>query len=1362
MIRRRWPSVNVLLAVVMVVGSVAIMPASAAVGGLIWERPSDPGTSPFDVVVDVDGSYYVSCPGSASLEKFSSDGTHLWTFDVMGHYEDYTAHADVDETGVYLNIEGGGTVAKLDKATGAVIWTASGIPGEARSVCDVAVHNGFVFVTQPGLWDSWFTLDASTGAYVGPVGYSTPHPSDAFYYVEADDTGVYVWANEEILRRIDDELNVVWEVPLTNAGGMVLDGAGFLYVPDDREGTVRKISIADGSIVATLYGQDGCVGVGFLDGVLYTTSSSDDVVRTYAEPWPDPSAPQDVTGLTSPTHPSPESWYENDSPGFVWDFDPTRLYSWSIDQDPEGVPDVTADSVVLAGDAILGSTVTYPAPYDPQSVVVGDFDEDGEMDFAAGIDDSDFGVIVYLNKGDGVFETDETILEDSQYAEGLYAEDLNVADIDGDGNLDIAFYNEVTPDLGIIWGNGDGTFSDVSSYSTASGVNLYGLTVGDLDHSGGLDIAVNLDDSDAIEVWLGLSEDHRAFDKTRVVIPAEELTLRAITHLDLDADTYADLVFATGDGDMIAAINDGAGVFSSDAMSIVATTDDGNAVRMFRVADVNDDGYDDVVAFSSYSQLVLLGDGSGGLSESFDITAYLNEMDVTSTFRAFAVGDIDADGILDLAFGDEDASAVRALRGLGDGTFEGAGMAAVDSLRSGGRGIASADLDGDGRADVCVAGGGEIHVLRGVVPSEFNTETGPLEDGTWYFHVREINEGPEGWRGGETATFQVNIGGDSDEPVAQTIDNGTLKLSVNPDGTPEAYVWGLTEGADPGDEDWIGQYYDDDGWGSVLWVDGDSFSTGYAAADQDFEMVSNEVVDLVEGKQIVTILSAMDGEFIFTQTFTLMDGDRFYTKDWKIENVGDEDRSNLRFYHGGDTYFGGEDDASSYFDAGKSMVYVRNNLFNNWGIMGFFANPGSPADHYFGGHYDDGNYYAGQGESLPDTVDDEFQDAGYYLQWDRDVLLAGRSWSIRAYEIWTPGGPLQVLAPSPQGVLPGITVDLPFTLHNLSEVPQDIELSVDASDGWTAEVVGDTTPFIGAVERYEITVRVTVPAEAAGSADITLSVTGPESNSSGTTTLSIADVDLGLPGEVAFTAQPGELVWQNVVIMNNGDGPVTLGTLSMEAPFGSFDDSAHGATIPAGESLTVQVGFWPDAGGSFTGALVIPVVSPEFVTYTVPLTGNASVPRTSLPAPVYRFYSPVSGAHFYTMSAEERDVAIATWPDVWTYEGIAFSVDPLNDTVPVHRFYNRFNRSHFYTASDEEKAWVELLYRSVYSYEGTGFPASLTPGPGKAPVYRFYSPVRRTHFYTISEDEKATVIATMSDVYRYEGVGYYVTVALPD
>ena len=48
--------------------------------------------------------------------------------------------------------------------------------------------------------------------------------------------------------------------------------------------------------------------------------------------------------------------------------------------------------------------------------------------------------------------------------------------------------------------------------------------------------------------------------------------------------------------------------------------------------------------------------------------------------------------------------------------------------------------------------------------------------------------------------------------------------------------------------------------------------------------------------------------------------------------------------------------------------------------------------------------------------------------------------------------------------------------------------------------------------------------------------------------------------------------------------------------------------------------------------------------------------QTSIP--IYRFYNVRTGCHFYTASAEERDMVIATWPGIFTYEGEAFSALP--------------------------------------------------------------------------------------------------------
>ena len=147
--------------------------------------------------------------------------------------------------------------------------------------------------------------------------------------------------------------------------------------------------------------------------------------------------------------------------------------------------------------------------------------------------------------------------------------------------------------------------------------------------------------------------------------------------------------------------------------------------------------------------------------------------------------------------------------------------------------------------------------------------------------------------------------------------------------------------------------------------------------------------------------------------------------------------------------------------------------------------------------------------------------------------------------------------------------------------------------------------------------------------------------------------------------------------------------------------------------------------------------------------------------PVYRFYSPVSQTHFWTISEEEKDYIIANYSSVMSYEGIAwYAYDPSlypADTLPVYRFYSPTSGSHFYTMSEEEKDYIIANYSAVFSYEGIAWYAYETSNHPEdtLPVYRFYSPLNGSHFYTISEEEKDYIIANYSAVFSYEGIAWY-------
>ncbi|MBD3244425.1 MAG: S8 family serine peptidase [Candidatus Moranbacteria bacterium] len=142
---------------------------------------------------------------------------------------------------------------------------------------------------------------------------------------------------------------------------------------------------------------------------------------------------------------------------------------------------------------------------------------------------------------------------------------------------------------------------------------------------------------------------------------------------------------------------------------------------------------------------------------------------------------------------------------------------------------------------------------------------------------------------------------------------------------------------------------------------------------------------------------------------------------------------------------------------------------------------------------------------------------------------------------------------------------------------------------------------------------------------------------------------------------------------------------------------------------------------------------------------------------IYRFWSPVKRVHFYTASENEMNKVVNQLSDIWTYEGPAMhtSTNQSSGTTPVYRFWSPVKRVHFYTASENEKNKVINQMSDIWTYEGIAYYAYNNNSTNTTPVYRFWSPVKRVHFYTASENEKNKVINQMSDIWTYEGIAWY-------
>ncbi len=264
-------------------------------------------------------------------------------------------------------------------------------------------------------------------------------------------------------------------------------------------------------------------------------------------------------------------------------------------------------------------------------------------------------------------------------------------------------------------------------------------------------------------------------------------------------------------------------------------------------------------------------------------------------------------------------------------------------------------------------------------------------------------------------------------------------------------------------------------------------------------------------------------------------------------------------------------------------------------------------------------------------------------------------------------------------------------------------------------------------------------------------------------------------GQLATSAEPASSLTIVNCIYANGGPPGTTHEMAyadnIRYSF-SRDDSAaltsQGNVVGSGMVYGIDPGYDGTLGPPYLAATSPCVDAGDPSTYALidiydtmrPQGSRADIGCYELPvaalAPVYRFYNFTNNTHFFTDSAAEADMVIATWPDVYRYEGIAYYTNPANNTQPLYRFYNKVSSSHFYTASAEEAAHILATWPHIFVLDGQTYAVNPGPVANSLPVYRFYNLRNGSHFFTASAAEADMVIATWPDVYNYEGPAFWI------
>jgi hypothetical protein len=298
------------------------------------------------------------------------------------------------------------------------------------------------------------------------------------------------------------------------------------------------------------------------------------------------------------------------------------------DFDGDGVLDVVMVSTLVDflkgnGDGTFAEAIANPgSDFNPDFAVAGDFDEDGKPDLIYPVF---AGLGFATGLGAGRFAAPQIVRLDAR------AFALAAADVDGDGHLDLLVVESLSagfPDSHVhfLRGNGDGTFAPGVSIGV---VSPSPIVFADFTGDGVGDVLA----ADASELDVLPGRGDGTFGP-RIPSPVSLLEVGPIAVGDVDGDGHLDVAIGSVAGGSTVAVllGDGQGSFS-----LVSSFAQGSAE--VALADLDGDGHLDLISLSTGTEFVATRSGAG--DGTFGPLRAAPTPVPTNSFR---IADVDRDG----------------------------------------------------------------------------------------------------------------------------------------------------------------------------------------------------------------------------------------------------------------------------------------------------------------------------------------------------------------------------------------------------------------------------------------------------------------------------------------------------------------------------------------------------------------------------------------------------------------------------------------------------------------------------------------------------------------------------------------------
>ena len=232
---------------------------------------------------------------------------------------------------------------------------------------------------------------------------------------------------------------------------------------------------------------------------------------------------------------------------------------------------------------------------------------------------------------------------------------------------------------------GGGSFAAAATIPV--GARPRGLDVADIEGDGDMDLAVANRDANTAHV---LVNNGGSFTAMLLSVGAEP---RKAAFGDFDGDNDQDVAITNHDDRTVSLFTNTGGSFANSGTLFVGALVRPEGIDSF---DLDGNGSDDLVVATSDNNLNI-NQASVFTSVGGTFSGPVNFPSGGQDASSVVIADLDCDGIMDLALANQDSNNISLLRGLGGATF---GAPQLYAAGAGPDAIAIADFDGDGDGDL--------------------------------------------------------------------------------------------------------------------------------------------------------------------------------------------------------------------------------------------------------------------------------------------------------------------------------------------------------------------------------------------------------------------------------------------------------------------------------------------------------------------------------------------------------------------------------------------------------------------------------------------------------------------------------------